>query len=1213
MQSPPARLLHSTRLTPHEEILLDLPIQGPEPPRIPGYRIEDVLARGGMGMIYKARQLALDRLVALKMVVAGNHTSVEDIHRFLSEARALAAVTHPGLIQIYDFGTHQGLPFFAMEFCPGGSLAARLDGTPWPATAAAMLVAQLADAIDVVHQRGIIHRDLKPGNVLFDERGQPRISDFGIAKFLQAQTDLTETGLLVGTAQYMAPEQADPHRGHLTPASDVYSLGVILYELLTGGPPFNAGNQLAILHQVLGMEPVPPRRLHPDISRDLETICLTCLAKDSHKRYPTAAALRDDLRRYLSGAPIEARPPTTLQRLGRSIRRHPALSGMVGLATGMLGLLLGVMVQSNLDLQREYTRAQTHQQIAEQEHHVIRQARAKLESAQAATEAARHAAELAVIDSQTIAGLASDARGDPAEAVLWFSHAAARARCDPRRECYQRLRLQNWLKRLSQPVAAFLGQDQPIIELAFHPDSRHLLSTTSSSLPGQQQSTIWDLSSQKAVPWPEGLDQAPYQAFSPDGRWLAQGREGGPRQGEFVVLDFASGRRLLHRQIPCGPRILAFHPNGNDLLTGSHGISVWDLRDSDRAPRLRLNDRSVQYAAFSPGGQFVLVWARSGDILVLSFPELQTIHEFPCRLPYDRRCLPQFLDEQTLVALETRDQLAWWELATGKKSRTTQLRHAGQPQPIQAIRKHPSQPWLGLATQHGVQVVHTQTGQPLGPRLQPDQPVHDLAFGRDNHLLTVGGSHQPCVWKLPEGRQVWQGLGHVGSAVRVVADASGKMFAVGWDNGLIRCWLPKPIRETVAGIRPTIPLPLPKGARSAVVLSPDGQRLAFAGQSQQPSHLRQTQVFAIADGQPVGPVLPLQGWLCSAAFSPDGQSLATLEVLAEGKPSFSQASGRLRIWDWQAGVERVVARKLPNATARLAYHPSGKQLTLAFANGAVWGLDPLTGTVLVRQPPHTQAMVSPANTCWSADGKTLLVHYANQTIAAYQGLALEPVRPSPLAAVSAVCSQLSPDDTTVAVVEVEKRITLYDRSSGAIVGQLPHPAPITALHFSPDTDALLTVCKDDTVRIWTWRESQQIRTCIRGPAGMSDAYWLHAGETILTLDRQGQAQLWETETGLPLSPPFPIAKTGGRLSPTGNPQRLLLSDAASDLALLRSGPASQDDQPIATEDLPALGEMIAGQRLHRPLEPVPLSSAEWYATWQYLRKRYPDYMAVPLP
>jgi serine/threonine-protein kinase len=303
-------------------------------PRIEGYDVEAVLGQGGMGVVYRARHRKLNRLVALKMILAGAYARPPDRARFQREAVAVAALRHPHVVQVYDSGEAGGRPYFTMEFVEGGTLADKLAGTPLAARPAADLVAALAGAVQAAHASGVVHRDLKPANVLLTADGTPKVTDFGLARYVEGGPELTLSGTRVGTPSYMAPEQVLGRSRAIGPATDVYSMGAILYELLTGRPPIRGESAAETERQVIDTDPVPPARLNARVPRDLETICLKCLHKEPHRRYASAAALADDLNRFLRGDAVAARPEGRLRRLIRQLRRRPVFS--TALAAGLL-------------------------------------------------------------------------------------------------------------------------------------------------------------------------------------------------------------------------------------------------------------------------------------------------------------------------------------------------------------------------------------------------------------------------------------------------------------------------------------------------------------------------------------------------------------------------------------------------------------------------------------------------------------------------------------------------------------------------------------------------------------------------------------------------------------------------------------------------------------------------------------------------------------
>ena len=373
-------------------------------PQIPGYEILGELGRGGMGVVYKARQIGLNRLVALKMILASQHAGTQQIQRFRAEAEAVARMHHPNIVQIYEVGEQDGHPFFSLEFVAGGTLADRLEKERLPFRDAAELMENLARAMHYAHEHGIVHRDLKPANILLEDNDSPiapsrsgtaeseirrmrgpKIADFGLAKNLESEQQNTQSGAILGTPSYMSPEQACGDLQEIGPPTDIYALGTILYELLTGKPPFSGGSSMEIIQKVMREEPTPPRRLQPWTPRDLEIICLKCLHKSPKRRYATAGDLADDLRHFLDHEPIRARPVSIGERAIRWARQHPAWTGLgAGLLVAMSVLVLF-----------EVRRAQNIRQLSESRR---AEARALLDNTAAAVKEKRYEQAREILD-----------------------------------------------------------------------------------------------------------------------------------------------------------------------------------------------------------------------------------------------------------------------------------------------------------------------------------------------------------------------------------------------------------------------------------------------------------------------------------------------------------------------------------------------------------------------------------------------------------------------------------------------------------------------------------------------------------------------------------------------------------------------------------------------------------------------------------------------
>ena len=554
-------------------------------PSFGDFEVLQEIARGGMGVVYRAKQRSLNRLVALKMILAGRLASTADVQRFRNEAESAALMDHPGIVPIYDVGEQQGQPWFSMKLIEGGSLAEQMPRFAVDPRAAASFLIEVARAVHYAHQRGILHRDLKPANILIDEKGRPLVTDFGLAKRFEGDAGLTQSNAIVGTPSYMAPEQALGKHGGLTTAADVYSLGAILYEMLTSRPPFKADNPLETLLQLREQPPIPPRMLNPRIDRDLELICLKCLEKEPTRRYSTAADLADELERWLDGKPIVCRRLGVTERLLKWVRRRPALAVMAGLSVlvVVLGLFgLGVLSQLNTverAWQEEAKHARNESQLREQEDKARREAVAALRQA----EQQKLLAESTLCVNRVMRAY-----------FEWQDNEVARAD-QILDECPEPVRNWEWfyVKRLCHSEQLTLKHPSRASSVAFGPDGKQLASASTGA---HSSVKVWDAhSGRETLTLKGGISVA----FSPDGQCLA----GAGGDGTVKVWDVHTGQETHtlkgHTQHVSS---VAFSPDGQRLASaGDDGmVKVWDVRTGKAVLTLKGHTLHVSSVAFSP-------------------------------------------------------------------------------------------------------------------------------------------------------------------------------------------------------------------------------------------------------------------------------------------------------------------------------------------------------------------------------------------------------------------------------------------------------------------------------------------------------------------------------------------------------------------------------------------------------------------------------------
>jgi serine/threonine protein kinase/WD40 repeat protein len=557
------------------------------------YHLLEQVGAGGMGVIYKASHTEMNRTVAVKMILAGPHALAQDLARFRVEAGAVRELRHPNIVEIYEVGTHEGLPYLVMEFMDLGNLTQALKGTSLPPPLAAELVEVLARAIHAVHQLGIIHRDLKPANVLLatpaaspaplpavvKRIGVPKITDFGLAKRLGQEIGNTRSGAVMGTPSYMAPEQAEGRSRHVGPAADVYALGAILYEVLTGRPPFQGATMMEVLDQVRNQEPVSPSKIVPNMPRDVVTICLRALAKEPHNRYVSAEALADDLRHFLSAERVCARPVTWRERTWRWCRRNPLLAGMTAGVSVLLTVLLLALWVGHL-LRQSRDSALAAQQRAEESDAKTHDALAQLEQAQREIKARSFLARAAAIRT----------RGQMGQRFACLAELRQALQLDPSPELRAEIR--------TEAIAALALPDMEIArEWDAYPPGDAILAFDGSleryvRVDQQGNAVVCRLT-------PEGEQVLGRIAALPklrligpllsrSGRWLLIWQ--GP-QFRVWDLDQPEPKLMLQEKATYVQWSVALHPDAPRLAVGHHDhtVSVWDLETGQRLRQLKLN------------------------------------------------------------------------------------------------------------------------------------------------------------------------------------------------------------------------------------------------------------------------------------------------------------------------------------------------------------------------------------------------------------------------------------------------------------------------------------------------------------------------------------------------------------------------------------------------------------------------------------------------
>jgi WD40 repeat protein len=813
------------------------------------YELVKVIARGGMGVVYKARQVSLNRLVALKMILKGELATPRDVARFRAEAEAAAHLDHPHIVPIHEVGEHDGQQYFAMRYVEG-SLARRPRAD---ARTEAGLVATVARAVHHAHQHGILHRDLKPSNILVDAAGTPLVADFGLAKRVDTDRSLTEPGALVGTPRYMAPEQA-AGRKDLTVAADVYSLGVVLYERLTGQTPFTGEAPLEALRQVREAEPPPPSSITPGLSRDLETMCLKCLEKDPAKRYGSAEALAEDVERWLRGEPIQARPVGQAERLWRWCRRNPALAAAGALAAAALVAVTAL----------SFAFAAHQSDVAE-----------KLRGEKAQTEGALR-------ESKRMSAVLALDRGlrlceeDVAQGMLWLARSVELAPKDDGLQRAARMNLAAWRRQL-HVLGVYAEYGRPD-HIAFGADGRVAVTAGADIGTQKVEVRLWEAATGKPLgpPWkhPERLASL---ALSPDGKAVLLGTCNGTARLWEAATGKSLSPPLQHGQF--GITCLAVSSDGKALLTEGLGAEfrLWGaVAGQPLGQPLRHRDE-LRAGAFSRDGKRFLTlsdweraqWWDTATGTVLGGTPGQV-----------KAQVAVFSPDGKTVLTGGPGVARFWDADTGKPVGAP-LRYRGLGE---ALAFSPDGKLALTASRHEhleqyeVRLWDVKVQRPLGLVLRQEGRLAAVTFRPDGKtFLTATAAPFATGWAV----RLWEpapglALGATtdddplaetrgnSAPIAVAFSPDGKVFATPLFEHAARLW-------DAATAQPAHPPLAHRSPVLAVAFSPDGKTALTATRDQT------VQFWDVVTGKPVGP--PLLGGgaesegVLTAAFRPDGKAV----------------------------------------------------------------------------------------------------------------------------------------------------------------------------------------------------------------------------------------------------------------------------------------------------------------------------------------------------
>jgi WD40 repeat protein len=1029
------------------------------------FEVLEQIARGSSGVVYTAWQKSPPRVVALKAFPFLRWADDEHLARFRREAAAAARLIHPNIVQLYNVSEWEEIPYLVLECVDGGTLADKWGGAPQLQTPVAEIVLTVARAVEYAHGRGVVHRDLRPGNILMTKSGDPKITDFGLAKLLVAQDDdLTLKDQVLGTPGYMAPEQAEGRSKHAGAPADVYSLGAMLYEGLTGRPPFRGQTVLDTLHQVAAQTPLPPEQFKPGLSRDLQSICLKCLRKSPEDRYASAAELADDLRRFLAGEPTAARPLGGLERVWRWCKRNP-LAATLTLALTVMSLAALLFVTT---LWRHEVWAHHELQIAQE---------AAIREKAIADEQRRRTERLSasIIHDQA---MAHADHGNSALALLLLSQSLELAARDGDR-ALERLARMNVTAYRAELVRRRVAVPHPdwVWSATFSPDGKRFVTVSK-----DKSARLWDTETGK--PFGEAMrhDMPVWSAaFSPDGKHLLTGC-GDPetKKGTLRLWTAATGR-------PAGPSFgedkivvsVAFSPDGRTLLIlDLDTAQLWDRASLKPAAAPLAHPGTVLTAVFSPDGKTVLTGGKDGSARLWKVPGGEATGLVLQHLP-PPDASPELQPRVVAAAFSPDGRF----VATASQ-------------------------WIDVKQKRYVggeaRVWFTASGKPVGAPLAHPGPLKTVAFGPKSQRVLTGsfvieGTQKDIfrgearLWDVGSGRQIGATLQHTRPVWTTAFSPNGRVLLTGGEEGVAKFWL--------AATSKNIGSTWASGNSRKIEVSPDG-KTAVVGHTYTP---------ALAELMEIPP-----GW-GSVLNMDDPPKIKALVFSHDGKLFATDAgTGKVQLWD-EATMQPQGS--LPHEAGRcpVVFSIDGKMLLTAWAKDELhWcacASGAPTGPSLKHRSEVIAAFLSPnGKLLWTRDSGGRVYAWDTATNELHGSL---DVGGGHTAVGLRSGSMLV---ATVTGTDVIRWDLLDPRRVGPV---LRHPEEVTSLAISPSGNLLATGCEDGSAQLWDMATGKAHGNRLEHLYTVAGVAFSPNGKTLLTWGQKNNVVLWDVATGKPASPALP--------------------------------------------------------------------------------------------